>query len=99
MPLKYGRLKKGVYAALTGISQQRITDWLSDLDVLAKQKQDAVTTQETVINQLLPKLAELHDKGLSYREIAEKIGISHATIARYVKIYTEKQQHVADPSQ
>jgi len=92
MPFKYGKIKKGVLQALTGVKQETIDTWFKQWDEqILKMKQEKEHEQQ-IRKQLLPKLLELHNQGMTSREIAKVTGISHATIARYIKLAKAEAQ-------
>jgi hypothetical protein len=81
---------------LLNASQQKITEWFHGIDTLITRR-EALTEYDKKKAQLLPKLVEAHNKGVTFRELEETTGIPYQTIAHWVR--KEQKKNVPNPSQ
>lgn len=78
-----GRKIKLAQALLTA-TQAKIEQWCQAIDMAISAKPDLQTYEERK-KQLLPKLREAKEKGVTLRELARITGIPHQTIAKWLK--------------
>jgi DNA invertase Pin-like site-specific DNA recombinase len=84
-------MRRNVSQVLVEATQKKLGEWSDKIKNVVEVKEQELMTYEQKKQELVPKLLEAHEKGIPIRELARITGISHATLARWVKEAVEKK--------
>jgi len=77
---------KGLFSSLTGIKQETLDSWLHKLDDLITVKKEAELSHAQLGEKILSLLRKARENHISARELADIIGIHHATVSRWMQL-------------
>ena len=84
-------MKRKIVKSILHATQETLEGWFKSVDRAVELKLGELEEYERKKQQIIPKLLEGYEKGLSTRELAKIFGIPHQTIARWIKQTREKQ--------
>lgn len=78
-------MRRNIVQALVTATQSKLDQWGQQLKEAMQSEEQRVNAYEDRKKTLIPQLLAAHDKGVSTRKLAEITGVSHTTIARWIK--------------
>lgn len=84
-------MPRNVVKTLLEATQTTMDSWVEKIKKAMQIQEQEFKTYEEKKRQLLPKLLEAHEKGVSARKLAKIMGINHTTIGRWIREAKEKK--------
>jgi transposase-like protein len=97
----YSRKRRNVFSKLLGVKQETLDGWMQAIENRLKLRKEAETMYGLNATKLFKLLKQAHEGGMSLRELADITGVSHATIASWIKMLeaSNAQESNALPTQ
>jgi len=89
-------MRRNISKSLLEATQSTLDKWAVKIREAIQLKEQEQQSYSEKRQKLLDELVGAHEKGLSARELSKITGISHATIARWIKEAEEKQQNAKE---
>lgn len=92
-------MRRNISKSLLEATQSTLDKWAVKIREAVQLKEQGRDSYDEKRQKLLAELLDAHEKGLSARELAKITGISHSTIARWVREAKERQQNGEEKAQ
>jgi response regulator of citrate/malate metabolism len=87
------QMRRNIVQALVTATQSKLDQWGQQIKQAMQTTNQSLTAYEEKKQGLIPQLLEAREKGVSLRELAKITGISHTTIARWLKAAKKQKEN------
>jgi len=78
-------MARNIVRTLVDATQTTMDKWVEKIKEAMQVTEQEFQTYEEKKGELIPKLLEAHEKGVSARQLAKITGINHTTISRWIR--------------
>lgn len=85
-------MARNIVRTLVDATQTTMDKWAEKIKEAMQVKEQEFKSYEQKKRELIPKLLEAHEKGVSARQLAQITGINHTTVSRWIREAKEERE-------